>query len=33
VNGGEMDMSLLGMTYLGLYDSISITDGELILTR
>ena len=33
VNGGEMDTSLLGMSYLGLYDSISITDGELILVR
>jgi aspartyl protease family protein len=33
VNGGQMDKSLLGMTYLGLYDSISITDGELILSR
>lgn len=33
VNGGEMDQSLLGMTYLGLYDSISISDGELILSR
>lgn len=33
VNGGEMDKSLLGMTYLGLYDSISITDGKLILSR
>ena len=33
VNGGQMDQSLLGMSYLGLYDSISITDGELILIR
>lgn len=33
VNGGEMDKSLLGMTYLGLYDSISIADGKLILSR
>jgi aspartyl protease family protein len=33
VNGGAMDISLLGMTYLGLYDTISITDGELILSR
>ena len=33
VNGGEMDKSLLGMTYLGLYDSISITNDELILSR
>lgn len=33
VNGGEMDESLLGMTYLGLYDRIEITNGQLILTR
>jgi len=33
VNGGEMNGSLLGMTYLSRYDSISITDGELILSR
>lgn len=33
VNGGEMDKSLLGMTYLGLYDSIAITNDELILSR
>lgn len=33
VNGGQMDKSLLGMTYLGLYDSISITNDELILSR
>lgn len=33
VNEGQMDMSLLGMTYLGLYDSISITDGKFILSR
>jgi aspartyl protease family protein len=33
VNGGEMDTSLLGMTYLGLYDRIEITNGELVLMR
>jgi len=33
VNEGEMFGSLLGMTYLGLYRSFSITDGELVLTR
>jgi len=33
VNGGAMDNSLLGMTYLGLYDRIEITNGELVLTR
>jgi len=33
VNGGEMFGSLLGMSYLGLYDSIAISNGELILTR
>lgn len=33
VNGGEMDRSLLGMTYLGLYSSIEISGGTLVLTR
>lgn len=33
VNGGEMFGSLLGMTYLGLYGTLSITDGELVLAR
>ena len=33
VNGGEMDTSLLGMTYLGFYDRIEITNGELVLIR
>ena len=33
VNGGEMDGSLLGMTYLDRYDSLEIKDRELILTR
>jgi aspartyl protease family protein len=33
VNGGEMEVSLLGMTYLGRYDRIEITNNELVLTR
>lgn len=33
VNGGEISGSLLGMTYLGKFDSITIKDNELILTR
>ena len=33
VNGGAMDVSLLGMTYLGLYDRIEITNDELVLSR
>ncbi|HEV8034151.1 retropepsin-like aspartic protease family protein [Yoonia sp.] len=33
VNGGEMDNSLLGMTYLGLYNRIEISNGELVLNR
>ncbi|MFO8125660.1 TIGR02281 family clan AA aspartic protease [Yoonia sp.] len=33
VNGGAMDASLLGMTYLGLYDRIEIADGQLVLSR
>lgn len=33
VNGGGMDRSLLGMTYLGLYNRIEITNGELVLIR
>ena len=33
VNGGPMDASLLGMTYLGLYDRIEISDGQLVLSR
>lgn len=33
VNEGEMFGSLLGMTYLGLYDTLRISDGELILSR
>lgn len=33
VNGGEMDTSLLGMTYLRLYDRIEIANGQLVLNR
>ncbi|MEL7179484.1 MAG: TIGR02281 family clan AA aspartic protease [Pseudomonadota bacterium] len=33
VNAGAMDSSLLGMTYLGLYDRIEISGGELVLNR
>ncbi|WP_100366890.1 retropepsin-like aspartic protease family protein [Yoonia maricola] len=33
VNGGEMDVSLLGMTYLGLYNRIEISNGQLVLNR
>lgn len=33
VNGGAMDASLLGMTYLGLYDRIEISNGELVFNR
>lgn len=33
VNDGDMSGSLLGMTYLGKFDSITIKDNELILTR
>ncbi len=33
VNDGQMDQSLLGMTYLNYFDSITIQDGELILSR
>lgn len=33
VNGGAMQGSLLGMTYLGTFDSIEIRADELILTR
>lgn len=33
VNGGAMDASLLGMTYLGLYDRIEIANGQLVLNR
>jgi len=33
VNAGAMDTSLLGMTYLGLYDRIEIANNELVLKR
>lgn len=32
VNAGEMDMSLLGMTYLSRFSRIEIADGRLILS-
>ena len=33
VNDGQMNGSLLGMTYLNRFDSITIKNGELILSR
>lgn len=33
VNGGEMDESLLGMSYLQRWDRIEITGDRLVLTR
>lgn len=33
VNEGELEKSLLGMTYLQRWNKIEITQGELILTR
>lgn len=33
VNGGDMDTSLLGMTYLNRFDSIQITGNTMILER
>lgn len=33
VNAGELETSLLGMTYLGLYDRIEIANDELLLVR
>jgi len=33
VNGGPMEQSLLGMTYLSGFDSIAISNNELVLTR
>lgn len=33
VNEGDLDVSLLGMGYLGLFDRIEIAGDELILTR
>lgn len=33
VNGGAMEQSLLGMSYLQRYEQITITRGKLVLTR
>lgn len=33
VSKGEMNLSLLGMSYLSRYDQITITKGRLVLTR
>ena len=33
VNGGQMDGSLLGMTYLSRFDTLEIKERELVLTR
>lgn len=33
VNGGELETSLLGMSYLNLFSSIEITQDRMILTR
>ena len=33
VNGGAMETSLLGMSYLRLFDQITITQSRLVLTR
>lgn len=33
VNAGEMEGSLLGMSYLSRFDSLEISDGRLVLTR
>ena len=33
VNGGEMQNSLLGMSYLNLYHRLQITGGKLVLQR
>ncbi|SEO68169.1 aspartyl protease family protein [Salinihabitans flavidus] len=33
VNGGALDRSLLGMSYLHLFEQITITGGKLVLTR
>lgn len=33
VNGGEMDHSLLGMSYLERFSSVEISNGRMILTR
>jgi len=33
VNGGEIDMSLLGMTYLNRFDHIEISNSQMVLSR
>jgi aspartyl protease family protein len=33
INGGEMDKSLLGMSYLGRFGRIEIAQDQLILRR
>ncbi len=33
VNDGEMEQSLLGMTYLQRFDRLEISGGEMILER
>ena len=33
VNGGELDSSLLGMSYLSRFGTVTFADGKLILTR
>ncbi|WP_106744145.1 retropepsin-like aspartic protease family protein [Yoonia maritima] len=33
VNGGEIDMSLLGMTYLNRFDHIEISNNQMVLSR
>jgi aspartyl protease family protein len=33
INGGEMDKSLLGMSYLGRFGRIEMTQDQLILRR
>ncbi|MCA0994520.1 TIGR02281 family clan AA aspartic protease [Alloyangia pacifica] len=33
VNGGEMDNSLLGMSYLQRFDRLEIADGKMVLQR
>jgi aspartyl protease family protein len=33
VNGGDLDLSLLGMTYLQRWSSVQISNGSLVLTR
>ena len=33
VNGGDLDQSLLGMSYLERFSSVEITGGKMILTR